>query len=51
MMQRALYVLLALVVAVLWTYLLVHSVELETRQEFVLDRDTGEPVEVWRIGK
>ena len=50
-MTRALYALLALAVFLLWTFLLIHSVRLETRAEIVLDSD-GRPVEiVWQDGK
>lgn len=49
--ENILFMLLVFVVAVLWMYLLVHHIRVDTRQEFVLDNDTGRPVEIWRYGK
>lgn len=52
--DRPFYVLLVLVTVLVWTYLLVFSVRLESREEmkkeFLLD-NSGAPVEVYRSGR
>ena len=55
MTRRPLFLLLALAVFLVWTFMLIHSVRLEERaavyQEIMLD-DNGVPQNViWEIGK
>ena len=55
MTLRPFHLLLALAVFLVWTFMLIHAVRLETqestRAEIVLDSD-GRPVEIiWQIGK
>lgn len=55
MTRRPLLILLALAVFLVWTYMLVHAIRLETRAatraEIMLDSD-GRPVEIiWQEGR
>lgn len=51
MTPRPFHILLVLAMFLVWAFMLIHAVRLETRAEIMLD-DEGRPIEVvWELGK